>query len=105
MWYAYSPDLSPINILNVADFLCDAARTIHIGYATSSDGTFWIRSPSNPVIPNVAPGYGSDVPANLPGAVLPIDGDPKNGFVLYYSSFRKVGTRCLSNGIGRATRK
>jgi hypothetical protein len=104
MWYTFA---------RVADVigkdLCTA--TVNVGYATSDDGFFWIRSPSNPVMP--AGGllnWDGTINAFLVGSVVPTDGvDAQNGITLYYSTLRptQVGgaSACLPNGIGRATRR
>jgi hypothetical protein len=87
------------------------ASNVNIGYATSSDGFYWIRSPSNPVMSAMPLGNGWDaaISAFLVGSIVPTDGsDAQNGLSLYYSTFRHqiiLGLdQCLPNGIGRATR-
>jgi hypothetical protein len=105
MWYTFA---------RVADVigkdLCVA--TVNVGYATSDDGFFWVRSPSNPVMP--AGGllsWDGAITGFLVGSVVPSDGaDAQNGITLYYSTLRltQVGSgppTCLPNGIGRATRR
>lgn len=102
MWYSFA---------RLSDFrmgdLC--LSTVGIGYATSSDGFYWIRSPSNPVMRTGGSGWDAATTAFLVGSVVPADGvDPHNGVVLYYSTYRTTttsgGPACLPNGIGRATR-
>jgi hypothetical protein len=90
--------------------LCGSS--VSVGYATSSDGFFWIRSPSNPVMtaaPVGSPDWDATTTAFLVGSIVPTDGsNPANGLSLYYSTFRHLtilgGDQCLPNGIGRATR-
>jgi hypothetical protein len=82
---------------------------LQVGYATSSDGFYWIRSPSNPVMTASAAGWDATTTAFLVGSVVPTDGnDAQNGLSLYYSTFRHLtlfgADQCLPNGIGRATR-
>jgi hypothetical protein len=94
---------------------CDSPT--NIGYATSTDGLYWIRSPSNNSAPALTAGNGgaweSTVLGFLAGSVVASDGsDPKSGLVLYYSTFRPVifptptgpMASCVPNGIGRAVR-
>jgi hypothetical protein len=94
---------------------CDSPT--NIGYATSTDGLYWIRSPSNIATPALASGGGGAWEAGvlgfLSGSVVASDGvDPKSGLVLYYSTFRLVTLsgptgptiNCVPNGIGRAVR-
>jgi hypothetical protein len=88
------------------------ASHVSAGYATSNDGFYWIRSPSNPVMSDTATpstGWDATTTAFLVGSVVPSDGsDPHNGISLYYTTFRHVTLggidQCLPNGIGRATR-
>jgi hypothetical protein len=94
------------------DFHTDVCGSnVGIGYATSSDGFYWIRSPSNPVMQQdpTEGGWDAATTAFLVGSVVPKDGvDPQNGLSLYYSTFRHLtisgSDQCLPNGIGRATR-
>jgi hypothetical protein len=88
---------------------CDAR--ISIGYATSTDGRYWVRSPSNPMqaIAQAPGGWDASVYGFLAGAVVPDPTKPNGGIVLYYSTMREVdlgafGKKCLPNGIGRASR-
>src|SRR5262249_54537471 len=91
--------------------LCSAP--VNVGYATSDDGFFWVRSPSNPVMPaGGLLGWDSQITAFLVGSVVPSDGlDAQTGISLYYSTLRQTSfipggpTSCLPNGIGRATRR
>jgi hypothetical protein len=94
----------------VAGMTCDTK--ISIGYATSTDGRYWIRSPSNSTAPiaQAAGGWDAGIYGFLAGAVVPDPTQPNGGIVLYYSTMREVdlgglnGKKCLPNGIGRATR-
>jgi hypothetical protein len=85
----------------------------HVGYATSSDGNFWVRSPANaPMATHVfevnrtAMQWDTDE-SILVGSVVPQDGvDPSSGLVLYYSPFSRIaGVVCSPNGVGRAVRR
>jgi hypothetical protein len=105
MWYTFA---------RIADVLGKdlCAAPVNVGYATSDDGFFWVRSPSNPVMPAGGLfGWDDAITAFLVGSVVPSDGaDPGNGITLYYSTLRPspVGpgpASCLPNGIGRATRR
>jgi len=95
---------------SVAGQTCNAK--ISIGYATSTDGRYWVRSPSNstPPIAQGTTGWDAPIYAFLAGAVVPDPTQPNGGIVLYYSTMREVdfgtfgGKKCLPNGIGRATR-
>jgi hypothetical protein len=107
MWYSFAK----LGDVNTTDFCLSKAG---VGYATSSDGFYWIRSPSNPVMVGDTNGWDAGITAFLVGSVVPSDGqDAHNGITLYYSTFRqttvtfKTGsvTTCLPNGIGRATRQ
>jgi hypothetical protein len=104
MWYSFA---------RLADFktgqsFCDTP--VYIGYATSSDGLYWVRSPSNRnALGLTATGWDAGMPALLAGSVIPLGDDPSSGVALYYSVWRKttVGATmvCIApNGIGRATR-
>jgi len=114
MWYSYARTQDISDLQN----LCNANNKIHIGYATSSDGFYWVRSPSNPAV-EVGPCgtaakprtcWDDDSPAILSGSVVPLDGkSTTSGFALYYTTFRTVslgilGNYCVPSGIGRATR-
>jgi len=77
-----------------------------IGYATSSDGRYWVRSPSNtPTAPIEGPsGSGWDAldVGFLAGSVLRAD---DGSLALYYTLYRDGGVDgCIPNGIGRAVR-
>jgi hypothetical protein len=97
----------------VADYkpgdLCGS--TLSVGYATSTDGLYWIRSPSNPVLPVGGSGWDASITAFLVGSAVPTDGvDPQNGIRVYYSTLRQtmfsaLNTSCVPNGIGRAERR
>ena len=89
MWYTYSHE-----------FVGGCAARWTIGYATSIDGLYWIRSPSNPVLS--AGGAAWEVGSNAVqlGSVVPLDGvDPANGLAVYYAAFPPP---CAVNGVGRA---
>src|SRR5262249_23438559 len=108
MWYSF---------VSLADFrvgtqICDLL--VSIGYATSSDGFYWVRSPRNSnfralwVRAGVG-GWDAPLPAFLANTALPIDGsDPRSGIALYYTPVRPLSadaaSPCVSNGIGRASR-
>ncbi|MDB4964580.1 MAG: uncharacterized protein JWN44_269 [Myxococcales bacterium] len=103
MWYSYARGQDIMDLQN----LCNDMNRVQIGYATSSDGFYWIRSPSNPAVAVGGTGWDADSRALLPGSVVPRDGkSPNSGFAIYYTTFRAVSILgiCLPNGIGRATR-
>jgi hypothetical protein len=106
MWYTFARTAD----VPTAD-LCDTRVKVEIGYATSSDGFYWIRSPSNPVVSVGGGGWDMDSRALLVTSVLPLDGvDPASGVQLFYAPIRRtllpvLGFNCLANGIGRATRQ
>ena len=85
---------------------CEVGSTVNVGYATSSDGFFWTKSISNPVIDVEQVGAGAH--ALLASAVLPTDGvNADKGVTLWYSTFRRLAAannRCVPQGIKRATR-
>lgn len=88
---------------------CDPTNKVRVGYATSTDGLFWVRSPSNPVVEVGGAGWDSDAHGLLVGAALPTDGkNAQSGIAVYYSTFRTrmtpSGPACEPDGIGRATR-
>jgi hypothetical protein len=105
MWYTFAHAVD----VPTGD-LCDVRVKVEIGYATSSDGFYWIRSPSNPVVSIGGSGWDMDSHALLVTSVLPLDGiDPASGVQLFYAPIRRtllpvLGFNCLANGIGRATR-
>jgi hypothetical protein len=95
MWYAFARSITLGN---------PCLSEIHVGYATSSDGFYWVRSPSNPVFSIDGTGWEGTTRAVLPGAIVPADGhDPASGLYLYYSPAQQVFLACLPNGVGRAT--
>ncbi|HEY2748736.1 MAG TPA: hypothetical protein VGL86_29150 [Polyangia bacterium] len=106
MWYSYARTQDISNLQN----LCDSSNRVQIGYATSSDGFYWIRSPSNPAVAVGGLGWDGTSNALLSGSVVPLDGkSTTSGFALYYTTFATVGFPiigpvCLPSGIGRATR-
>jgi hypothetical protein len=85
----------------------------HVGYATSSDGYFWVRSPTNTAAGghvfdiNHTAGQWDSGASILVSSVAPQDGvDPSSGLALYYSPFSRVaGVACVPNGVGRAARR
>jgi len=105
MWYSYARGQDIMDLQN----LCNDMNRVQIGYATSSDGFYWIRSPSNPAVAVGGLGWDADSRALVTGSVIPRDGKSVNsGFALYYTTFRTVSVLgfpvCVPNGIGRATR-
>ena len=96
MYYAFTHGLG------LAASPCDSAAQVQIGYATSTDGFFWVRSPSNPVVTLGGTGWDKSAPGLLTGSVVPVDGvDPESGLMVYYSTFTSSGL-CVPFGIGRA---
>jgi hypothetical protein len=96
MWYAFTRDVA-FNDPCLAD--------IHVGYATSTDGFYWVRSPSNPLVSLDGAGWEGNTKAMLPGSVVPRDGqDLESGVVLYYSPLQTIllPPFCIPSGIGRA---
>ncbi len=105
MWYSYARAQDIKDLQN----LCNAMNQVQIGYATSSDGFYWIRSPSNPAVAVGGSGWDVDSNALVAGSVVPRDGkSTSSGFALYYTTFRTVTVFglpvCVPSGIGRATR-
>ncbi|HEX9103720.1 MAG TPA: hypothetical protein VF997_16030, partial [Polyangia bacterium] len=105
MFYSYARAQDIMDLQN----LCNANNAVRIGYATSSDGFYWIRSPSNPAVDIGGGGWDTDSRALLTGSVVPRDGkSASSGFALYYTTFRTVTILgfpvCVPSGIGRATR-
>jgi hypothetical protein len=105
MWYSYAraSDITDLNNM------CNDMNRVQIGYATSSDGFYWVRSPANPAAQVGGLGWDADTRALLVGSVVPLDGkNPASGFAVYYTPFRIVNflltNWCLPSGIGRATR-
>jgi hypothetical protein len=108
MWYSF------VALRDVITGLGDICTTqVKVGYATSSDGFYWVRSPSNQTAPaiTVSPnGWDATSTAFVAGAVLPSDGNnAANGIALYYTTLRHLiegdnASPCLANGIGRSTR-
>jgi hypothetical protein len=101
MWYS----LARLNELAGLDKPCDPLTKTSIGYATSSDGFYWIRSPSNPVMEATTGGaWDNDAHTLLVGSVLPKDGmSADSGFTIYYTAMMHVGLACVPF-IGRAAR-
>jgi hypothetical protein len=97
MWYAFTRSLT-------AGDACGSH--IQTGYATSTDGFYWVRSPSNPVLDNAdKAGWDGSAPGLLTTAVVPTDGqDPESGLQAYYSSFYRfpILNFCALSNIGRA---
>jgi hypothetical protein len=83
----------------------------HVGYATSSDGLYWVRSPTNTganhvLDVNTTAGAWDTGASVLVGSVVPVDGkDPSTGLMMYYSVFSRQVLTCVTNGIGRAVRR
>jgi hypothetical protein len=101
MFYSYARAQDIMDLNN----LCDANNRVQIGYATSSDGFYWIRSPSNPAVAVGGGGWDGGSNALLTGSVVPLDGkSTSSGFALYYTTFQNTILGCLPSGIGRATR-
>lgn len=105
MWYSFGRvGEIALDLFGGLDLCAEGSKGM-IGYATSDDGFYWIRSPSNPVLEPSEAGWDSGDRVSLVGSVVPTDGvDPQNGIELYYTTFRRVGLFCLPNGIGKATR-
>jgi hypothetical protein len=96
MWYGFTREVA---------FGDPCLAQIDIGYATSTDGFFWVRSPSNPVLSLDGTGWEGKSRAMLPSSVVPADGkDFDSGLVLYYSPLQTilVAPFCIPSGIGRA---
>ncbi len=113
MWYSFTRNS---DMSRLAPDFCgmDAKDRVEVGYATASyanpsDGLFWVRSLSNPVLTIGGGGWDVDNHAILVGSVLPLDGsDPASGVQLYYSTYKRQNIfapdSCTPDGIGRATR-
>ena len=103
MFYSYARTQDITDLQN----LCNSNNRVQIGYATSSDGFYWIRSPSNPAVPVGGGGWDGTSNALVTGSVVPLDGkSTSSGFALYYTTFQQVSILnvCVPSGIGRATR-
>jgi hypothetical protein len=103
MFYSYARAQDIMDLQN----LCNSNNRVQIGYATSSDGFYWIRSPSNPAVPVGGGGWDGASNALVTGSVVPLDGkSTSSGFALYYTTFQTVSflNLCVPSGIGRATR-
>jgi hypothetical protein len=103
MFYSYARAQDIKDLQN----LCDTNNRVQIGYATSSDGFYWIRSPSNPAVAVGGGGWDGASTAIVVGSVVPRDGkSTSSGFALYYTTLQAVSflNVCLPVGIGRATR-
>ena len=103
MFYSYARAQDIMDLQN----LCNANNRVQIGYATSSDGFYWIRSPSNPAVAVGGGGWDGASNALVTGSVVPLDGkSTSSGFALYYTTFQTVSILnvCVPSGIGRATR-
>jgi hypothetical protein len=104
MWYSFAR----LQDFRLGATFCDTR--IAIGYATSSDGFYWVRSPGNvgdnPPITTGTSGWDAGTLAFLAGSAVPLDGkDPSSGIALYYTTMHKDALGfCVPNGIGRATR-
>jgi hypothetical protein len=109
MWYSFARLGDAL--ANASDF---CKTPIHIGYATSTDGFYWVRSPTNLDKPGItAMGGGiweAGVNGFAAGTAIATDGmDPGKGISVYYSTVRHLveadpTSPCVANGIGRATR-
>ena len=106
MWYSFARAQDIMDLQN----LCDANNQVQIGYATSSDGFYWIRSPSNPAVAIGGSGWDADSRALLVrlGRAARRQ-STSSGFALYYTTFRtrrrsSASRSARPNGIGRATR-
>lgn len=118
MWYTFAPDPTPNGgaaadannpcaAINIALSSFNAKLSWKIGYATSSDGYYWVRSDANATAPVLeATAVGQDAKASLLlGSVFPADGvDASNGIALYYSPVRPIFGLCAPDGMGRAVR-
>lgn len=91
---------------------CDGDVVVGIGYATSSDGVYWIPSPSNGAagaIPPTAVTW-AQTKVLVPGSPLLVDSaDASKGLVMWFTLYQKVdfgalGKLCIPSGVGRATR-
>lgn len=103
MFYSYARAQDIMDLQN----LCNSNNRVQIGYATSSDGFYWIRSPSNPAVAVGGGGWDGTSNALVTGSVVPRDGkSTSSGFALYYTTFQTVSflNVCVPSGIGRATR-
>jgi hypothetical protein len=115
MWYTYASE-SDLTVLGIPSPCMDPVY--RVGYATSNDGYFWVRSPRNlgggkspsatapaPAMNVQTTGWAANKSV-LVGSVLPQDGlDPASGVTLYFSVFDNataLGGACVPNGIGRA---
>jgi hypothetical protein len=114
MWYSFARlGNVPVGMPSL-DVFCDSRAEIMVGYATSSDGFFWVRSPHNPVlrpgnplqnIPPSSPNIPQGTRSILVSSVTPSDGiNTSSGVVLHYSPFRRSGLNCLPSGVYRAVR-
>ena len=63
MFYSYARAQDIMDLQN----LCNSNNKIHIGYATSTDGFYWIRSPSNPAVEVGGAGWDATSNALLAG--------------------------------------
>jgi hypothetical protein len=102
MWYSFAR----LKDVSVGADLCSGVP-MFIGYATSTDGLYWVRSPSNRnALGPTAGTWDSAYTAMLVGSAIPLDGvNPSSGVAIYYSPWKKnVLNICAPNGIGRATR-
>jgi hypothetical protein len=108
MWYSFA-NLS--DVIGTNGSMCDTP--IQVGYATSSDGFYWVRSPRNPKMPAVTvsgTGWDAGIVAFIAGSAVPLDGkDASSGVALYYTTLRHaipgdMTSGCVPNGIGRSTR-
>ncbi len=112
MWYSFARLSDYLSLKNGQ--ICDLP--VYVGYATSSDTYYWVRSPKNVTSPAI--GFGSGTGATwdtgyltfLAGAAIPTNGtDASAGISIYYSALHHLTpgdttSRCIADSIGRATR-
>lgn len=110
MWYSFAkiPSVSSGTTGAATVSPCNPLVHYQVGYATSSDGYYWVRSSTNSNRPTLKTSVATDLFEHggsvLLGSVIATDGnDPSNGISLYYSPMTLVGTSCVPNGVGVAT--
>jgi hypothetical protein len=101
MFFATIAGLSALGDVNDSN---PCLKTYFVGYATSTDGSFWIPSVSS--VGEATPVFQSaDGKTSVAAtSIVPVDGvDPASGLAMYYSAFSMdlAGT-CVLNGITRA---
>ncbi len=112
MWYSFARLSDYLALKN--EQICDLP--VYIGYATSSDTYYWVRSPRNVTSPAVGFGSGTGKTWDagyltfLAGSAIPTNGkDASAGISLYYSALHHavigdLSSKCVADAIGRATR-